>query len=1061
MSDIERLGIRIEVDQNGAASAVVSFTNQFRSATASITRDLQTIRSGSAAASAATAQSLASISVAINGVGQAAQRNRGLLQGFVGGLAGGLVVAATAQVKRLAEGVTKASDSFALIEAKMRLATDGYGSFDQAMKDVVSISNETRTGLSASATLYGKVTAQTKAMGLAQDKARAVVTNFNKALKISGATTNEADSAILQFSQSLASGKLQGDEFRSLGENAPRFMNLLADSLNVPRGALKKLASEGEITSDKLVKALSDPKFVAKIEKEFGTIPVTFGDMATAGQNAMTRLIGAFSKGLGINDSLAVLLAKFNQFTSDVGPKFQAFGVQVKSAFLAIQPTLQNLASVVGPILTTIGGNLGNIARLAVVAAAGFTAFKLATAAGSIATTVGQLIALEKALGAGSTMGAIFSISMKGVQGAVRGVTVALAANPLTAWAVAITAAVVALYEFSDKIKISTGGMATLADYGNEILSKIGPAFTAIGEIASKVFSAIGTFASTYLGPIGELWSAVTGDMEFSFAGFVRAIARGIDLTIKLFTISFSIIDGLWSNFPAMLQNYVAAAVNGAIKLFQGFINTMIGGLNAVSGYLGLGEIGKVNLGQVQQSGVTIGKTLRKAIGTGFGGRGAVEEFTDGIEAGAERRARARKRKEDAAKRNGNKASPDAGTPKAVATPGDDDDDKKKKKKKKETDKYAEEIKNLTAAKADLARTEREVAIAESLSRAGLERDPKLVGAKADAIRKLVNAVEDGKAIKTLNEHIAELRRQTQGVTASERDNAIAQEMRSAGITKELEDLAKLNPALAERIALLKQEAGAKYDAEQKKAAEKTAKGFTDQFGQQAGEQRAKQMEMNGNQKGADELRRSMELARTIQSIRDAKKENAQLDDASLIAQATAISQQDAVLAKQERMNTMANKFADFMVSAWENPKEALRGFLKDLITGLIKAIAKAVILNALMPGSGGTIGGNIKSMFTGLFGGGRATGGTVQGGRTYLVGERGPEIVRMGAAGRVFPNHRIQNSGGGGVTLAPTYNIQLSGNAQQDAMTLAQIKAQQAQQNTQIRTRQNVRGWQ
>lgn len=964
------------------------------------------------------------------------------------------------QLRSLAGDLTGASDSFALIEAKMRLATDGYGSFDTAMRDVVAISNDTRTRLGDTAQLYSKVSAATKAMGLDHSKAAAVTTNFNKALKISGATTNEASSAILQFSQSLGSGRLNGDEFRSLGENAPRFMNLLADSLNVPRGNLKALASEGKITSDKLVKALSDPKFVQKLEKEFGTLPVTFADMTTAASNAMTRLVGAFSKGLGINDSLAVLLARFNQFTAEVGPRFQAFGAQVRDAFNTIQPTLQNLANVIGPILAAIGGNLGNIARLALVAAASFTAFKVATAAGGIATTVGQLIALEKGLGATSTMGAVFSVAMKGVQGAVRGVTVALAANPLTAWAVAITAIIVALYEFSDQIKISSTGLGTLADYGNEILSRIGPMFTALGEIASSAFTAISNAASAVLGPIGEMWSDLTSGMEFSFTGFVRFFAKALDLIINAVSIGFSTIASIWSNFPAMLQNYVAVAVNGAASMFERFVNGIIGGLNTVSSYLGLGTIGNVELGRVQASGQTVGKTFSQGVQRGLVGN-SIEQFTDSLEAGANKRARDRKRKEDAeARRNRNKKSADAGTPKAQPNPGDKTEDKNNDKKKKgETDKYAEEIKNLTAAKADLARTEREVAIAESLSRAGLERDPKLVGAKADAIRSLVNAVEDGKKIKTINEHIDELRRQMTGLSASERDNAIAQELRSAGITKEIEDLAKLNPALAERIRLLKQEAGAKFDSEQKKAATRTEAQFRDRFTDQAADQEATRLEMNGDQKGADELRINNELARTVAAIREAKRENAQLDDASLIAQANTLANNEKQLAQQDRMNAAADRLSDRLVEAWENPREALRNFLRELIAGLIKAVLKATILNALMPGSGGTIGGNIKSMFGNLFGGGRATGGTVMGGRSYLVGERGPEIVRMGAAGRVFPNHRI-SGGGSSMTLAPTYNIQLSGNHQQDQLTLAQIKSQQAEQNRTVRTQQKVRGW-
>lgn len=71
-----------------------------------------------------------------------------------------------------------------------------------------------------------------------------MLSNLSKGLSLSGATAEEAGSAMLQLSQAFGSGKLQGDEFRSLAESMPMLLDIIAKSMNVPRGKLKDLASE-------------------------------------------------------------------------------------------------------------------------------------------------------------------------------------------------------------------------------------------------------------------------------------------------------------------------------------------------------------------------------------------------------------------------------------------------------------------------------------------------------------------------------------------------------------------------------------------------------------------------------------------------------------------------------------------------------------------------------------------------------------------------------------------------------------------------------------------------
>lgn len=99
---------------------------------------------------------------------------------------------------------------------------------------------------------------------------------MQKSFKLSGASTTERQSAMYQLTQAMASGKLQGDEFRSIMENAPMLANSIAEYTGVSKGELKELSSDGAITADIIKNAL----FMAAddIESKFSTMPLTFGE---------------------------------------------------------------------------------------------------------------------------------------------------------------------------------------------------------------------------------------------------------------------------------------------------------------------------------------------------------------------------------------------------------------------------------------------------------------------------------------------------------------------------------------------------------------------------------------------------------------------------------------------------------------------------------------------------------------------------------------------------------------------------------------------------------------
>ena len=95
---------------------------------------------------------------------------------------------------------------------------------------------------------------------------------------------------MLQLSQAFGSGRLAGDEFRSVSENMPILLDILAEKLGVARGELKEMAAEGLITSDVLKDALIDAN--EKLNESFEKSSVTIGQSMTVATNKFIEKFG-------------------------------------------------------------------------------------------------------------------------------------------------------------------------------------------------------------------------------------------------------------------------------------------------------------------------------------------------------------------------------------------------------------------------------------------------------------------------------------------------------------------------------------------------------------------------------------------------------------------------------------------------------------------------------------------------------------------------------------------------------------------------------------------------
>lgn len=221
---------------------------------------------------------------------------------------------------QLAHDLRMLADNFANLSARVKLASGANANFGASLGAVKRVAMDTYASLTATAGLVQKISQSLQNTGMSASNsfsnAIKLTETFNKALVVSGAGTIQAEAAMLQFSQAIAKGKLDGDEFRSVMENNSRFMLLLADSLGVTFKELYKMREQGKLTSDMIMKVTENTKL---LDAEFATFPLTIGRAFTNLNSAMTTFVGGMDNATGTSRALANSIAFLAENLDTIG----------------------------------------------------------------------------------------------------------------------------------------------------------------------------------------------------------------------------------------------------------------------------------------------------------------------------------------------------------------------------------------------------------------------------------------------------------------------------------------------------------------------------------------------------------------------------------------------------------------------------------------------------------------------------------------------------------------------------------------------------------------------
>jgi tape measure domain-containing protein len=255
-----------------------------------------------------------------------------------------------------------AAASFNDLQNRLKLLTKQYGEYEQVQK--IAAKAAKTFGLSTREATQGiaNIFARLRPLGISLSDIESTFIGFNTVAKLSGASTAEASAAFAQLAQALGSGRLQGDEFRSISEQIPGILQAISKETGIAAGDLKKYASEGKITSDIVINALKrieseGADSIAKIVKDSDI--QKFKNF----QNAVDGLQVAIGQGL-----LPVVTPLVNGATELI-KQFASLPKPVQDSFIAVTG-LTGAIIILNPLIVTTSGLLSAMAGPAVLGAA-------------------------------------------------------------------------------------------------------------------------------------------------------------------------------------------------------------------------------------------------------------------------------------------------------------------------------------------------------------------------------------------------------------------------------------------------------------------------------------------------------------------------------------------------------------------------------------------------------------------------------------------------------------------------------------------------------------------
>ena len=550
------INVRISADSTEAQAAINKVANKLST----------DIPKGVSEAGGKVAKEAASIRDEIKSI--MGQVNKGLQ--FAGAVTG-IGLAATA-VKDVATAAAQTADQLTSVRSRINLINDGTQTTAEIMDKVYDAAQRSRGSYVDMADSVAKLNMLAKDAFSSNDEAIMFVEQLNKQFKISGASIEESSAAMYQLTQAMAAGKLQGDEFHSIMENAPMLAQSIAQEMGLTVGQLKDMSSQGLITADIIKEALFNS--AEETNAKFAEIPMTFAEV---GQSIQNEMLLAFQPVL---EQLSAIPQNgdFQAFVQGVGVAIRAMAATASTSISIIGAAFNGLKAIITVISQTIRSFTSlfittmprvSAAVLAVVVA--FTTYRAAMAlcgTQTAALTV-KTVALKTAQLASAVATRAYGVAMTAVRVAIQGTILTVGA---------LTMGTAALKSLFLALRSSTLAAATAQRVLNLVMraNPVGILISVIMTLVT-VFVTAAAASNGFGNTLASVFSTIVHTAVWGVNKIIEALNWLInklnsvgDKVAKFFGTTFTAIQQVDTISADTAQEIVNGGVNMASQITQG-----------------------------------------------------------------------------------------------------------------------------------------------------------------------------------------------------------------------------------------------------------------------------------------------------------------------------------------------------------------------------------------------------------------------------------------------------------------------------------------------------------
>lgn len=567
MNKVHSLGTRVSGSFQKQASSMVQLARKSASAEIGLLRSKMAIDAVGKASDNASQK--------INNLGNAT----GALGAIKGALAGIAIGATVGKAMNM-------SDDYANMNARLNMINDGMQTTNELQKSIFTSAQRTGSAYTEMANGVAKMRMQAGDVFQNNGETIAFLETMNKSFVVGGASIEEQKSAMMQLTQAMASGKLQGDELRSLAETSPALIQAIATKLGVTRGEVKKLGADGKITADIVKTAMLEAS--ESIDQQFRNMPMTWG---RAWQNFINYVTKAFEP-LSIKINQIANSAEFQQFASMVASAMQI----IINALIVVMDIIGAIWSKIAPLIKWIADNWSTIAPIVIAVAGAMFYYWLSVNAVTFA-----MKGLE--------------IAMNLAKGAVAAFNAVMAMNPVSLTIMAIIlligiiyAAINAFNQWAGTSISATGTIiGSVFALGMIVWNVLIFILNIVIMIVNGIIAIVVGLVNMVIALVFMLYqfilmllALILGAVDWLVTGAINLV---FELVFQFQTAWYNIAQG-GRDMAVAIGNFVSSMVNGVISLVEGMINGILNGINGMIGFLNgmglnIGAVGTVSLGRV------------------------------------------------------------------------------------------------------------------------------------------------------------------------------------------------------------------------------------------------------------------------------------------------------------------------------------------------------------------------------------------------------------------------------------------------------------------------------